>query len=650
MLRGAGRAEKIAFEMIDQPHSFTINDWSAFPDANELRRGDVTKKLESRVMDLLVYLHQNSGMVVGRDEIIFDVWGKEALSDHSISVAIAALRRALGDDAANPRYIETVRKKGYRLIANTGVETPAIPAMPAMQNKTANLRTGLAALAACAVAFVAAIIVLLPRPSTPLSSEPLIVVQDFTNATNDETLDSLASTLSDLFLAELARDDRAKIQRAVPDSLKGSLRNGLSQEGVTGRVTGRLVSDNGDIHLSIYLEDPATTQIIWSGDQIVDQDKSLGVARALTANLLTRIEPVVSETSLAFGENADTRPAQLIRLAEKLESIRSDATTRTAHSLAQQALSIDPEYGPAHGLLAFLYAESGPAYWGMKGDRYARADESLALARKFGSDEARNLVTEAYLRRARDGRPDMASVLLDRAIDLAPDDPWVLRMSILNNIVVGAFDEALANNVKAVSHSLDPASILAERMFPLYFLQRYDETVALYAATRQQDLLPVYYGPQAAILSGDHVLGFELWIDLLRAHDVKISDETLPLEWIADGDVQAAYDWLQPQLPDALSQKNVPLIRASWHMTAGDSDAAMETILAAAREIFGNLDEKPAPTMLWSVIQYDPIYDPLRNDPRMKEVIALVGIEAIVAEYRNRRKGGPGVAAFSSPG
>ncbi len=511
---------------MNRPQSFYVDDWQVCPDANELRRDGEIQKLESRVMDLLVYLHQNKGEVVGRDEIINEVWGKEALSDHSISVAIAALRRALGDSAAEPRYIETVRKKGYRLIAVCDVVHAATNPLPQF---TTMRRVGAAALAATMAAM--AYIVFAPTAATVSNATPVLSV-------------------------------------------------------------------------------PAP--------------------------------------EIATGDQSETRLAELYQLALELEGVRSDATTRTAHSLALEALEIDPEYGPAHSLLAFLYAESSPEYWGMEGERYERATNELVLARKYGSNEAHNLVTEAYLRRARDGRPDFAAHLLDRAIGLAPDDPWVLRMSVLTGVIMGEFDQALSNNISAVEHSLDPGSILAERTFPLYFLGRYDETVEIYDATRELGLLPVYYGPQAAILGGDHAKGFRLWIDLLREHDVKIDDETAPMERIANGDIAAAYAWLQPQLPDDLSRKNVPLIRASWHMTAGDSDAAMETLLGAAQDIYGGSGAKPTPTMLWSVIQYDPIYKELRHDPRMAEVLDLVGIRDIVQDYKTRSKGGPSAVAATA--
>ena len=643
--------------MINRPQSFGVDDWRAFPDANELRRDGEIQKLESRVMNLLVYLHRHRGEVVGRDELINEVWGKEALSDHSISVAIGILRRALGDNATHPRYIETVRKKGYRLIAACAEITAPVPEIEApaqVRSFFTKARAGIAALTASAAAIAAGVFfVSAPGDPTSFSSisdaKPLIIVEDFQNATNDPDFDELAVILSDLFLAELARDNRTKIQRAEQPALAGSLLEGDIQQRTMASVTGHLVKEDDDLYLSIYIEDPRSSEVTWSDNQIVDQKKFLGAARLVTAKLLTHIVPDGSIAAPPGDDGDEMRLAALYQLGLKLESVRSNATTRAAHSLAREALEIDPEFGPAHSLLAFLYAESSPDYWGMDGERYARAAKELALARQYGSDEAHNLVTDAYLRRARDGRPDIAARLLDRAIDLAPNDPWVLRMSVETNIIIGEFAKALAHNIRAAEASLDPSSIVAERTFPLYFLGRYEEAVDLYEETRALDLLPVYYGPQAAILSGDNVKGFQFWIDLLREHDVKIADETLPIEWIANGDTKTAFDWLQQQLPDDLSPKNVPLLRASMHMTVGDSDTAMEVMLNAARRIYGSEGERAAPTMLWSVIQYDPLYKDMRNDPRMEEVLDLVGIVKIIEHKKNSGSGAPSIRAFASP-
>lgn len=93
------------------------------PELNRLSRQGRTVTLEPRLMDVLVFLAGRPGQVVSKDELIDGVWRTEFITEWAITRAIAKLRRALGDDAGAPRFIETISKRGYRLIA--AVEAPA---------------------------------------------------------------------------------------------------------------------------------------------------------------------------------------------------------------------------------------------------------------------------------------------------------------------------------------------------------------------------------------------------------------------------------------------------------------------------------------------------------------------------------------------
>ncbi|MBD8526956.1 winged helix-turn-helix domain-containing protein [Pseudomarimonas arenosa] len=83
---------------------------------NRLSRAEQSISLEPRVMDTLVYLAQHPGRPVSRDELLEKVW-QRVVCEQSVNRNIAELRKALGDDSQAPRYIETIPKRGYRLIA-----------------------------------------------------------------------------------------------------------------------------------------------------------------------------------------------------------------------------------------------------------------------------------------------------------------------------------------------------------------------------------------------------------------------------------------------------------------------------------------------------------------------------------------------------
>jgi DNA-binding winged helix-turn-helix (wHTH) protein len=97
---------------------FRLGDWLVEPSLNRISRGDTTIQLELKVMDVLVCLAERAGEVVTRQEIVDRVWATEFISDSTLTHAIAELRNALGDDARNPSFIETIHRRGYRLIAS----------------------------------------------------------------------------------------------------------------------------------------------------------------------------------------------------------------------------------------------------------------------------------------------------------------------------------------------------------------------------------------------------------------------------------------------------------------------------------------------------------------------------------------------------
>lgn len=109
-----------------------------------LLRGGEPVELGSRYFDALVLLVENSGALVTKDEFMDRVWQGIPVTDEALTQCIRTLRRALGDDAANPRFIATVPKHGYRFLANPVVET-ATNGLPLSRVAGASTIGGLAA-------------------------------------------------------------------------------------------------------------------------------------------------------------------------------------------------------------------------------------------------------------------------------------------------------------------------------------------------------------------------------------------------------------------------------------------------------------------------------------------------------------------------
>jgi DNA-binding winged helix-turn-helix (wHTH) protein/Tol biopolymer transport system component len=94
-----------------------IGEFVADPASNEICANSVTTRLRPILMDVLLRLAVEAGAAVSRETLLSDVWHRRMVNDEVLSRAIAELRTALGDDPKNPRYIETLPKVGYRLIA-----------------------------------------------------------------------------------------------------------------------------------------------------------------------------------------------------------------------------------------------------------------------------------------------------------------------------------------------------------------------------------------------------------------------------------------------------------------------------------------------------------------------------------------------------
>jgi DNA-binding winged helix-turn-helix (wHTH) protein/DNA-binding transcriptional ArsR family regulator len=109
---------------------FRLAGWLVQPDLNRLSREDQVLQIEPKMMDVLAYLAANAGRVVSKIQITDAVWPDLFITESVITRSIAGLRRALGDDAKNPRFIETISKRGYRLIAPVAAEGPVGPGEP----------------------------------------------------------------------------------------------------------------------------------------------------------------------------------------------------------------------------------------------------------------------------------------------------------------------------------------------------------------------------------------------------------------------------------------------------------------------------------------------------------------------------------------
>ena len=140
----------------DFPNAVQIGEWRVEARAGRLQRDGSERALEPKVMDLLVLLAVSAGAVVTREEIFATLWPDTVVGEDTLARVVSKLRKALDDDPKAPRYIETISKRGYRLIAQVAAASEPTPPRPK--------RWPLLAVA-CVVVVFAAALVLWPRES-----------------------------------------------------------------------------------------------------------------------------------------------------------------------------------------------------------------------------------------------------------------------------------------------------------------------------------------------------------------------------------------------------------------------------------------------------------------------------------------------------
>ena len=107
--------------MVDQNamRGFRVGRAIVDPMRNCMTTGKKSRKIRPREMDVLLHLIQSESAVASRQEIMDSVWTDVIVNDDALTLAISRIRRALADNPKRPEYIETIPKRGYRLVADT---------------------------------------------------------------------------------------------------------------------------------------------------------------------------------------------------------------------------------------------------------------------------------------------------------------------------------------------------------------------------------------------------------------------------------------------------------------------------------------------------------------------------------------------------
>jgi DNA-binding winged helix-turn-helix (wHTH) protein len=235
--------------------TYTIGDWLFLSGANELRRaaggdeGGQRRKLEHRASRTLELLCRHRGAIVSQEDILAEVWNGRAISANSIPVVIRDLRQALGDDARKPRHIETVAKRGYRLLEDSALERGAF----ATSDRHGARRRRYIAAAAITTALALVLVFLSTVRASAPAQVPLIITQ-VVNATGSAGYRPLARASQEVIAASAQRMNGVQVFRDGADPEPG------------GSITlvSRLIIWNGRPTVMMSAQD-GRGAVIWTG-------------------------------------------------------------------------------------------------------------------------------------------------------------------------------------------------------------------------------------------------------------------------------------------------------------------------------------------------------------------------------------------------
>ncbi len=277
---------------------YRFEDFELDAKAKILRRNGQPVSIHLRTFQVLQCLIERQGEIVGKEDFFNTVWKDTFVEDNSLTVAIAALRKLLGDDAKRPRFIENVPRHGYRFIADVASIHPPHSAQDAIEVPPRALEPPVASIthrsgtrylgrlarrpATYVVISMACLILLLVggladrlfgRGQGSLETrDTSVLIMPF--EPHDVTYRQVAEELTESVFKTLSGDRKLSPIRIRSTILCNGVQidaSGLARE-IKARsvITARLVSKSGSLNLEAELTDVATGNLLWQKRYAVD--------------------------------------------------------------------------------------------------------------------------------------------------------------------------------------------------------------------------------------------------------------------------------------------------------------------------------------------------------------------------------------------
>jgi TolB-like protein/DNA-binding winged helix-turn-helix (wHTH) protein/Tfp pilus assembly protein PilF len=438
--------------------------------AGERAEPPAAVQVERKVMDVLVCLARNPGRVVTKDELVREVWEGRFVSDDVVWRSVRELRRALGDETRDPRFIETIPKRGYRLLAPVAeipepggvapvgerAEAPTGSAVAALAPEAAGATAGPAPglvpaaaaptmarpgtparhlprpAAAVALALLAALALAaawwlgVRRPAAPVglaSPVPLrLAVLPLANLSGDANQDYFADGLTEELISRLGslRPGRlAVVGRTSIMALRGRAAGGAaeigSKLGVSYLLEGGVRRDGERARVTVRLVRAADGTTIWSERQDVELRQTLQAESAIA-------ERVARELAIELLPPPRPAPRPALAAAEVAAAgAAAGAAEVTAHPAADPAADPDAHDLELRGRYLLARATSAEALARAAAELRAASDRDPgAAAPRSGLADCFHLMAVMGLQAPADAYPRAEAAALG-AIERDPD-------------------------------------------------------------------------------------------------------------------------------------------------------------------------------------------------------------------------------------
>jgi DNA-binding winged helix-turn-helix (wHTH) protein/tetratricopeptide (TPR) repeat protein len=330
------------------------------------------------------------------------------------------------------------------------------------------------------------------------------------------------------------------------------------------------------------------------------------------------------------GDGGQETVVELYENAKQISTYEQRDRRVLAASLLQRALALDPEYGPAHALMADLITQHGAAYLGFADARDGDlVEHHLRIASRHGADQSDLLVTRGRQALYGDRRPGRAYDLFQRAIEANPANPTAWLLSAEVHYLRGDFDDALEANLRAEALSADPNGALWQRLQIFYLSQRFDELFALHDRLAPVQKTGAITIGVAMELNGRHEEAFLYIVDALRFRGIVIGDSATAQRSLRAGDKAAAYRWLLSEIRNnqdpPLGGKGLAILQA----LAGDRALAAATLRDYVRKFERMEEGTHLDCLCFLTLRQDPFIRQLAGEPLVQE--AWLALDAIVA-------------------